>query len=506
MEATTSDLTPIVKWKTIRVPETIVLRLIGQGFRPTDTDIAEDVDRLVKSIIGSSTDASNVNLHFEEMYGEMMLKLAQLLDRKDLVFENRQKFFGFLKVALTRHRNTLIQKHAFTLKRTGIRAPREDGLSTHVDIHEEKDHNPHDDDPHKPVRLMLDDDEHGVANYVGVDSGRYSAETMEDFNKYVSDTLAPVEAIVLRQELEPNDAAYVYAYVEHGSSGKDGKFKIRDLHKAQGVGMELTAYRKVLARVRAKMEPLFQKKTKTMTDQSNVRQTRLAELQLCEIFNLQVPSHVDPEIKRRCFTLAARDNYDKVTPDVAELLEQVGAYIPKKHGDTMSCFGVLWESKHRGCKLCALEDSCRAKAAQVGLAKEGFQVDKKLLGTRASKVPMILPKIEPPPDGSTPKVANFMVITPTDRDEEIMAFLNETMVPVLHEGEIFYRLPDLVMRRIFGVGQPERPMKLRFCNPSEAMKTKLVSIGKGPQWCVPDDMTLAEVKKLMNAHIADQLQ
>jgi len=244
-----------------------------------------------------------------------------------------------------------------------------------------------------------------------------------------------------------------------------------------------------------------------MNEQNELQQSRLAELQLCEIFNVQVPAHVDPVVKRRCFTIAARDNYEKVTAEVATLLEAVGAHVPKKHGDTMACFGVLWEANHRSCTLCALEESCKTSAANVGLDKSDFRLDKRLLGTKATKTPMILPRIEPPQDGDRPiRVASLTVLSQSDRDEEVMSFLNETMIPTLYEGEIFYRLPDKAGKRIFCVGQPERLMKLRFCNPSESLKKELVSYGKGPMWTVPDDMNLADVKVLMNEHIANQLK
>lgn len=499
--------TAIEPWKSVQVPRGFILRMAGLGFRPTDDDIVGDIDRLIKSIITNKTDHSNINLHFDEMYGELMLKLAQLLNRQDLFFDDRKKFFGFLKVALVRHKNTLIQRYAFTMKRTGIKPKDQEDDMNHAQLDEHEARNPHDDDPHKTVKIELDDDEHGVSNFFGVESGREAIETMEVLNQFIEAHLTPLEALVIRQELEPNDASYVYAYVEHSDGDKGtGKFKIRDLHKAQGVGMELNAYKKVLTRVRTKMEPLF-KEGKTMNEQNEQQQTRLAELALCEIFNIQVPSHVDPIIKRRAFTIAARDNFDKVDSEVSILLERVGAYVPKKHGDTMACFGVLWEANHRSCTLCALEESCKTNASNVGMDQPGFHLDKRLLGTKATKTPMILPKIEPAQDGEKPvRIAALTVLSASDRDEEVMSFLNETMVPTLHEGEIFYRLPDKAGKRIFCVGQPERLMKLRFCNPSDKLKNELISFGKGPMWTVPDDMELSDVKTLMNEHIANQFK
>jgi hypothetical protein len=506
METMTQDLnlTTDRLWQTIPVPMGFVLRMIGLGFRPEDTDITGDIDRLIRAIIGKNTDHSNVNLHFDEMYNELMLKLAQLLDRRDLYFENRSKFFGFLKTSLTRHKNTLIQRYAYTMKRTGIKHKSEEDSVSTVHLDDLRQVDPHDDDPHKTVKIELDNDKKGTANFFGVSSGREDAEVMEVLNLFIEHHLTPLEALVIRQEMEPNSAAYTYAFVEHSASKHNGKFKIRDPHKAQGIGVELGVYKKTLGRVRLKMGALFDKGT--MNEQNELEQSRLAELQLCEIFNIQVPSHVDTVVKRRCFTTAARDNHDKVTPDVAALLEAVGAYAPKKHGEVISCFGVMWEANHRACGLCALREACQTKAANVGLGKEDFHIDKKLLGTKATKTPMILPKIEPPQDGErAPRSTNLTVMNQSDRDEEIMAFLIETLMPILHEGEIYYRLQDRRSKHLFCVGQPERMMQLRFCNPSDKLKSELTSYGKGPMWTVPDDMSLADVKTLMNQHVADNL-
>jgi len=61
---------------------------------------------------------------------------------------------------------------------------------------------------------------------------------------------------------------------------------------------------------------------------------KLAELHLCEIFNLQIPPSTPTLVKQRCFTVAARDNAEKVLaePEISELLELVGAYPPVRAG------------------------------------------------------------------------------------------------------------------------------------------------------------------------------
>lgn len=459
------------------------MRLVGFGFSPTEDDFKGDIDRLVKSIISPRVDPSNVHLHFDELYGEMMCKIASILSREDIHFPSRAKFFGYLKTALTRHVQTLIQRHVFTQKRSGLKK----GAVEDVEVN-------------KTVMSSLDDEESGAANLATTDDCSEDVEVRDLLEKGIADCLTPLEEMVVRQEIEPNSASYAYAYADHGENlGTGKKFKVREIHKARGIGLDEKDYSSVMKRVREKLTPFFYMQT-----ESDNQSVRLAEIQLCQIFNIQVPGHVDPVVKRRCFTLAARDNSHKVTDDVSELLERVGAYIPKKHGDNISCFGVLWEKGHRSCSLCALEESCQHAASQVGT--DVIRIDKKLLGTKATKTPMILPKIEPPDSDSAKKsIANLTVITVSERDEDVMSILNESLIPVLHDGEIFYRLPDKSSKRVFCVGMPERVMRLRFCNPSDAVRSELVAQGKGPSWTVPDDMKLEDIRRLMNIHITDHI-
>lgn len=497
------------QWQTVQVPRAYVLRLAGLGFRPSEEDIAGDIDRLVKSIVVNSTDDSNVNLQFDEMYGELMLKVAIILNRRDYFFPDRKAFFGFLKLSLVRHKKTHIQRHAFTFKRTGIRHPKKgeeqekfEETDAHCDFMAPEE-------PHKAVKIELDDEESGAANFFGTDDGHAEREANEEVEDFIRTNLNWAEAGVLHQEMEPNDAAMTHAFVDNNEGESRGKFKIRDSHKFMGLGFDKNGnlnYKKVLAQVRVKLEAYLKEKRMSETI-SEEQKIRAAELQLCQIFNMQVPAHVDPTIKRRAFTIAARTNLERVNKDVEALLETVGAYPPKKYGENVGCFGVLWEAGQRQCGICSIEESCRERAANIGLDKDDVRLSRKLLGASMTRTPLILPKIEPvPEDASQIDASSLVVYCSVDRDQEILDFLNESMVPVIYEGEIFYKLPAKGQKRIFCVGQPERIMKLRFCNPSDKLKSELVAFGHGPMWGVPDDMSLEDVTTLINEHIANQLK
>ena len=240
-----------------------------------------------------------------------------------------------------------------------------------------------------------------------------------------------------------------------------------------------------------------------MEDQEKIR---LAELQLCEEFSVQVPSHVAPMIKRRLFTIAARDNADKIlqNPELAGLLETVGAFVPIKMGDNIRCFGVLWEKNHRICSACGLQESCSVAAKSLGL--ETIKLSPRLLGTKLTRTPWLLERIEPAPEVDC---RSLRVVASSERDEEIIDFLNQHLISVIRKGEIYYQIPDTTKAKdvcAFCVGKPEKIMELRFCAPSLPLQKSLVQSKnvKGlPAWVLPDGTTLDNAVSLINQHIAD---
>jgi hypothetical protein len=239
-----------------------------------------------------------------------------------------------------------------------------------------------------------------------------------------------------------------------------------------------------------------------MDDDSKIR---LAELQLCEELGLQVPAHIAPMIKRRLFTIAARDNADKIleNPDLIALLETVGAYVPVKMGDTLRCFGVLWENNHRICSTCGLQESCMISAKNIGL--DTIRLSPRLLGTKLIRTPWLLENIEPPVETD---VRSLRVVARSERDEELIDYLNQHFIAVIRKGEIYYQLPDKMKASdtcAFCVGKPEKVMELRFCSPSPEVQTKLTQVknSKGmPSWVLSDIMPLEEAVALINQHIA----
>lgn len=232
---------------------------------------------------------------------------------------------------------------------------------------------------------------------------------------------------------------------------------------------------------------------------------KLAEMQLCEIFNLQIPPSTSTAIKQRCFTIAARDNAEKVLaePEIAKLLDLVGAYAPVRAGENYKCFGILWERNHRCCVACGMQMTCMAAAKNLGL--DTIKISPRLLGTKLARTPMILSTVEP----ASEVAARVLEVKPrTESDEEILNYLNEHLRAVYRENEIYYQVPEVKNVYPFCVGTPERLMELRFCNPSPVLKKNLKQTSKGkglPSWIVADGTPLEQVLSLINEHISNVL-
>ena len=93
-------------------------------------------------------------LHFDELMAECRAKLARLIhDGRLTRCPTRAKFFAFLKTAFKNHIRSLIQKHVYCFKRTGIKPPQKGAVTDAAcDLPR----------PLKPIRLSLDDPDAGI--------------------------------------------------------------------------------------------------------------------------------------------------------------------------------------------------------------------------------------------------------------------------------------------------------------------------------------------------------
>jgi len=244
----------------IAVPRGTVLTMAGYGWFPADEcafgevieDVMPDIIRLMKSVASNCTDASNVSLHFDELIGELHLKLAQILNNRTVIWESRSQFFGFLKVSFQRHLKSTVQKYALTYKRTGIK-PRKPGepieeIGAYPTRQEESHESEH------GCQITMDDPETGAQFWIGEnDEGFDNLDLSDEIKHFVQDHLTDEEKRVFLQEVEPNDKAMRLAMETAPLGRKSRKFRVLDRHKSDGIDMPIYAYKKNLDRIREKL-------------------------------------------------------------------------------------------------------------------------------------------------------------------------------------------------------------------------------------------------------------
>ena len=217
---------------------------------------------------------------------------------------------------------------------------------------------------------------------------------------------------------------------------------------------------------------------------------RQAELALCKVFNLQVPDMVDPTVKRRLFTMAARYHAELVTPEVAANLDAVGAYIPQKSGNFVNCFGSLWSANERVCGVCSLAQACEGSTKSIGLDR--IRPNPKLLGTKITRIPTLT---------DAEAVTSLKVYPRSERDEELLNWMNEYLDPIMNNGELCYGIKTNHSNHnfAFNVGRPEMLMTIRFVNPSADLQPKLTKTGNS--YTLPDSLAFKEALAIISGHI-----
>jgi hypothetical protein len=249
---------------------------------------------------------------------------------------------------------------------------------------------------------------------------------------------------------------------------------------------------------------------------TNTPQQTTPEIMLAEIFCVQVPPNLPQQVRQRLFTLAARDNADKVIghPEVIALLESIGAIVPQKSSstssDSLQCFGVLWAKDHAVCRRCEVNSTCHALAASYGL--DTIKISPRLLGAKITRMPKMFPTVEPA--DTRPEMANdmphYLVYPTSDRDLELLEWLNAMLRPVMWHGEIHYNIKGTAHYPI-SVGKPNGLMEVRFCSPSPDMQRILCRVKKSaapcrPVWTLPEDATFDKAVSMINAHITKLLE
>jgi len=457
-----------------------------------------DLQRVIATVAQRYCDSTSPHLQFDELMGEGNLKLAELVTKNKVdELPTRLEFFKYFKSAVSNHARSRVQKYRFTEKRTGQKPPpREQRFVPKLG---EEDHEPVA-EYHKNVDLSLDDPDlalqipdphsadwkHEATSSAGderdIDWG-FSALSSE-YAHY----LTPVEKMVFHEMIMPSAHARCYAEMDAMRRASPGKIsiKIKFSHMAEALGLAPELFEEAVLSIRKKI-----KTYRMMTEDQHDKEARESAIiaQLKEVFALQIPPDIDPMVVRRMLTMAARDQYEKLNPQINEMLTEIGAKVPRSLGnDKLACYGILYQKNCRQCNTCDLRHSCAVEAANLGLTKMTFSP--KLLGTRQIRVPAFLPR-----------AAGEITTQISSADEaEIISHLDETFQRAERNNQTFYyhHIGNDRKRRYLFCIERKSPLKLRFCGPSDALKKRLV--GKQKTWCAREEASLSEIIGLIEQH------
>jgi hypothetical protein len=434
-------------------------------------DMQEDIERLAHSVALRYTDETSVFLHTDELVGECKAALANVIHKEWLIkARSRGVFFRVLKTAMCNRMRSLVQQYRFTQKRTGIKPPPKH--QRNVDFKSYKPNEISLDGP--DAHLQVGEDERGVHE---------NDLDAKELLREITDALPIGIRPALEELMSPCRATLNIAQLDayRGLKNYDRmKVRISHAHMAEGIGWPLDFFEKAVLQIQQVTMRLREMKPE---DQ---RYDELLAM-LSEAFNVQVPRSQAPMIVRRMFTIAARDNWQKVTPEVEEALGELGAVAPKFDKDSMRCHGVLYQRGHKICESCGVKISCATQAANIGLGE--ITIHPKLLGAKLTRTPFITAS----PSAASP-------ITTTEREQSIVDYLFRNFKRVTHQGELYFQPKDFTdkSKLIFSIGVSAIPLRLRFCKPNPLLKKKLVYANKG--YYAPEAMPAEAVIELINEH------
>jgi hypothetical protein len=450
---------------------------------PVYEEMVSDMANLIHKVVAGYVDQSCVELHFDDLVSECWAKTVEM-NSKGLLSRcrNRVEYFKQYKTALRNHICSLVQKHRFTEKRTGIKPPPKDQRNNFSPVST------------KPQEVRIDDPDNGF-QISDLDSGD-DAMKMRELMEEVTVRLEPVEVMVLEQIMAHNERACWLAQQESEIGREVGeplRVRIRIEHLAKGLGSRITPelFQQIHDDIKEKC--LFMKNH--MEDDPRLT---AAMATLLQFFGVQIPRSIDEITRKRALMLAAQHQFDRLKDNegIKEAMRLCNIPIPEVRNDRFKCFGIMFQKHHRSCINCGMREGCELKASNFGLGE--ITISHKLLGSRHARVPVIRPTF----------MANDTAFADSEREEEILTFLDENFRRVKHQGEICYRHKDRLdtegMQLIFSIGKQTSPLRLRFITPADELKPslKLESGEKGgrPSWYLPDDMNASEAVNLIRAH------
>jgi hypothetical protein len=478
----------------------------------TYDEVRTDCDSVVASVARQYTDQSCVELHYEDLISEGNRKITECINKG--VFERfsgrRSELFRWIKTCVNNHIKGLVHRYRGTYKRTGLRPPAKGETNWGFRPKPEVSL----DDPEANIRLP----HHHEPRFSNFPSLKADMAVI----------LNPVEFLVFRQLVEPDDAALTFA-MQDAYRGRRGygelRVRVTSEHMACALGLAQDQFLQVQASVQRKVKDY-------MSDPKSADVARNAAVTSLEkTFRLHIPRSVEPVVVRRLLTLAARANPELVDQKVATLLESAGAKVPKfDAGGNLNCFGVLYQRENRVCASCGLRESCAIEAANYGLGE--VTLSPKLLGAKGSArtatftdspaeaiEAMGAAPLAPPPPRAEPLTETPLeeasashsrvyrkAVPQTQREDEIEAHLYDQFRPMMFTDDLYFKhrveREDRKSRHCFWLGRvdnlPGGHFALRFCKPSDALKDRLLH--HDVSYYLPPDCSIEEAIRLIDQH------
>ena len=464
-------------------------------------DVQVDLEHLMQKLAHTYTDMSCVHLHTDELVGSQKEKFSILWDRGFFdVCPTRLDFFRRAKTCLNNHVKGQVQKYRGTAKRTGMRPPARGTVPTKAE----------DFAPTKRVELSLDDPENNYQPPVAAEPVESDGESGAH-DEFLS-TLTPIEKLVcnacdpsrsggdpLQREAFDRMMTLAFQEMERGGPEKRKQYEVKLNNEllAEGVGLEPEWFKRIEQSIRQKMEA-FKRMDKDPELHQQESEYNMAMATLSEAFAIQVPRSLGKVVAKRAVLLAARRNYDKLeaTPGLKECLVKVGVKIPDYNGLSLDCFGALHDATDKTCRMCGQREACRIESATLGL--DQIVLHPSVLGVKQMRIPTLIVNEQP----QLP-VAN-------DRNDGILSYLNETFAQSIINSDTYYRHRESFggqrPPQIFCVmtSAPSDHIKLRFCNPSEELKSSLDKRRNG--WYLPDSVSVEDGISLIERHSSEIIQ
>ena len=384
-----------------------------------------------------------------------------------------------------------------------------------------------------PGEITVTDAHHAEALGLTTDElAAIGASITEKYKRYINDgnsaempvkeTWTSIKASVFRDLLTAPELVVIFQLKSPNSQSvqlaKACRCQYPEIeHLAAGVGMSVALFSSIAERAKAKLKHYMEH------PESHDKQ-HMAVSHLEDLFGLQVPRSLGPKVVRRLFTLAARAQFEKVTPEVANLLQLVGAEPPELNsGGNLVCFGVLYSRVDKKCVACHAKAACQAKAENFGLGS--ITLSPELLSARASvRTPIATDGTEDDAVTAVSEPASKPISEPakqtpaapsSEREEEIRAHLDGNYKLVGCYGVLYYkhtvskagaghiaRIEPLKSRAAAKVAAARLDINpaftVRIVNAQEIHKPMLIKFEAG--YYVPESWPVDHVKEFIDAH------